>query len=514
MKTKLNNLFTFILLCPFWMAQIHAQSNSSSATLDANNINARISVAGDNFYDGQNPVFEVPKGNHTNGLFNSCLWIGGLEKNNIKIAAMTYRQNGSDFWAGPIDTTNGTVPDSVSRIWDHVYKVTKAEINDFLANGTISASIANWPANQKWSHYTRKLAPYVDVDHNGYYNPKDGDYPDIKGDVYLWWIFNDAAAAHTETGGDPLKVEVHASAYAWNCGNDPIKYNSLFLEYEIFNRSGGNIDSMMPGIFTDFAIGFAVNKYEGTSRAGNSYYSYFSSGYDSGQYGKNPPVMAVTFLNDSIRRCITYDNDFTAYGNPNQPQHYFNFLAGLDKTGKPFNNGQSLMYPGIPFSSDGQNEPGSKKPGFRRVLGSFGPYRVLPNESKKLRFAYTYYRNESKDFKENISWALDNMKALAQSTQAQQESCTGSSSIATASGVHTLKAYPNPAQNYVQLQWEGAMPQAVTMVNQLGQVVFDQRTGLGMHSLQINTEPMAAGIYTIVMYTATGTTASKLLINK
>jgi len=34
--------------------------------------------------------------------FSGALWIGGKDNGgNLKLAAMTYRQRGSDFWPGP-----------------------------------------------------------------------------------------------------------------------------------------------------------------------------------------------------------------------------------------------------------------------------------------------------------------------------------------------------------------------------------------------------------------------------
>ena len=35
------------------------------------------------------------------------------------------------------------------------------------------------------------LAPFVDVDYDGLYNPALGDYPDVMGDQAIFFIFND-----------------------------------------------------------------------------------------------------------------------------------------------------------------------------------------------------------------------------------------------------------------------------------------------------------------------------------
>jgi hypothetical protein len=47
--------------------------------------------------------FNVPKNSTTNSIFASNLWIAGIDDGgNLYTAANTYRQSGTDFWAGPI----------------------------------------------------------------------------------------------------------------------------------------------------------------------------------------------------------------------------------------------------------------------------------------------------------------------------------------------------------------------------------------------------------------------------
>ena len=38
-------------------------------------------------------------------MFTGSLWIGGLDnQGNLKVAAMTYRRDGNDFWPGPLNS--------------------------------------------------------------------------------------------------------------------------------------------------------------------------------------------------------------------------------------------------------------------------------------------------------------------------------------------------------------------------------------------------------------------------
>ena len=71
--------------------------------LDLNNVRALIFTSGDMWWDLNNaPRYEVPKGSNKHSAFASALWIGGVDNGgNVKVAAMTYRQSGNDFWPGP-----------------------------------------------------------------------------------------------------------------------------------------------------------------------------------------------------------------------------------------------------------------------------------------------------------------------------------------------------------------------------------------------------------------------------
>ena len=54
-------------------------------------------------------------------LPNSVDPIGGVDAGGqLKVAAMTYRQGGSDFWTGPLNTTTATITPDECNEWDIV----------------------------------------------------------------------------------------------------------------------------------------------------------------------------------------------------------------------------------------------------------------------------------------------------------------------------------------------------------------------------------------------------------
>ena len=87
---------------------------SQSVDLDVNNVRTKLLNGGDMWWDLNNPKYEIPKISDPNAvrkhsMFAGAIWIGGKDNGgNLKLAAMTYRQFGQDFWPGPLDTTTAS----------------------------------------------------------------------------------------------------------------------------------------------------------------------------------------------------------------------------------------------------------------------------------------------------------------------------------------------------------------------------------------------------------------------
>src|SRR5690606_2149725 len=128
-----------------------------------------------------------PKGSGKQANFVNSLWIGGLDAGNqLRMAAMTYRQKGFDFWPGPLDTLNATTDSAMSAAFDRVWKIDRQEIESFVnawQTGSVTAGtysvpgvIQTWPGNGNTAlGFAKKLAPFVDADDDGVYNPMKGD---------------------------------------------------------------------------------------------------------------------------------------------------------------------------------------------------------------------------------------------------------------------------------------------------------------------------------------------------
>lgn len=207
---------------------------STITYLDFNDVSALLETGGSMFQNRakQTAGYEVPKtinGNGPKAIYSGSLWMGGKdETGQLKIAALCFRNDGSDFWAGPLSVNYPDLPDvnydpsdpvtdltvrayggvtditaAECQAWDKFFPMSKALVirfsvwweacspNSPTANSSdcndISsvpsneelASIELWPAHGDYEGKQQDyyLAPFYDRNTNGSYEPDQGDYP-------------------------------------------------------------------------------------------------------------------------------------------------------------------------------------------------------------------------------------------------------------------------------------------------------------------------------------------------
>lgn len=336
-------------------------AGGSFAFLDVNNIRARINTGGDMWWNFDRAEYYVPANTQQTSMFSASLWIGGLDVNGqLKLAAQRYRQEGIDYWPGPISRIDASVDAETCAQYDKLFEITRAEVDAFLAwynssdpaeeypNYSIPESILNWPAHGDealgQSYY---LAPFYDNDGDGNYDPRAGDYPYydienslcktqtptmdadyyypdvqdnwrygiladqvIKGDQTLWWVFNDKGNIHTETGGAAIGMEIRAQAFGF-ATNDEVN-NMTFYSYEIINRSSFKLTQTYFSQWVDTDLGYAWDDYVGCDVARGLGYCYNGTAVDgSGEveaYGDQPPAIGVDFFQGPYMDPDGYDN--------------------------------------------------------------------------------------------------------------------------------------------------------------------------------------------------------------
>lgn len=303
---------------------------ASSIELDLNNVRTLIHSGGDMWWDLQSvPQYEVPKGSGKHALFAGSLWMGGVDVNNqLKVAAVRFRQVGYDFWPGPLNTVTAEIDPATCSEYDRFFPITRSEVDQFVAwqlsddpeteypGYVIPESILNWPAHGDLAAgQDYNLAPYYDADGSGSYTPEEGDYPyydlnptdfdclserEVKlfGDETLWWVFNDKGNIHTETGANPIGMEIRGQAFAF-ATNDEIN-DMTFYNYELINRGSFTLTNTYFAQWVDADLGFAEDDYVGCDVRRGLGYCYNGLAVDGTggpqQYGENPPAIGVDFF--------------------------------------------------------------------------------------------------------------------------------------------------------------------------------------------------------------------------
>lgn len=251
--------------------------------------------------------------NTNNGFVTgSGMWIGGLDAANqlhISIHSWSsWQGDGFDYWPGPLAQNTADTDSTTTAAYDRFWKIDRAELDafqqDFQDNGVIDnpsayPNVYNWPAfmTDHLGNTLSDAAPWVDVDGDPTaYTPDQGDYPLLKGDAMLWWVFNDVGPdpANDRFSPDPLGVEVHAMIYGFDCDDTDLHQN-LFVEYQLVNRSSFSYQDVYLGQWTDFDMGGFLDDYVGVDTLRDMFYGYNGDNNDN-QFGANTPALGVQFL--------------------------------------------------------------------------------------------------------------------------------------------------------------------------------------------------------------------------
>ncbi|MBL7941303.1 MAG: T9SS C-terminal target domain-containing protein [Flavobacteriales bacterium] len=397
--------------------------------LEWNNIEALIETGGSMWNDRATGLshYRAPKGGNVSVLYAGSLWLGGISPDQqLKLAAITYRYDGNDYWTGPL-TTDGEaeINESQCDIWDRFYVSLREDaqrhrqyfecLQDpdcdmatlFPGGYATPAYFAEYPAHGNvglgQDYY---LAPFYDFNQDGDYNPELGDYPwydflreiDCKdrrrddpvplfGDQTFFWIFNDKGNVHSESGGQPIGMEIRAQAFAFST-NDEIN-NMTFYNYVLINQGTQTLQDTYFGTWIDCDIGGHVDDFVGCDVQRGLGYSYNGNAVDlpsslSPGYGENPPAMGVDFfegpyqdddevdnplttdINEALenggipytgigigygdgivdnerygmRKFLYHNSGTSANGVPETPTHFYNYLRGY------WRNGQRMAYGG------------------------------------------------------------------------------------------------------------------------------------------------------------------------
>lgn len=321
---------------------------NNSKYLDVNEVKALITNRGDMHWDMAtgDAQYNVPKsaGFQYNSSFASAVWFGAYDNSNqLHLAAQTYRQNGHDFWPGPLNQTTGSTDTVMASQYDHLWKIDYRDIDDFILNynnGNVqngsylpAKDIVTYPAKGN-NTQAFDMAPFVDRNGNGIYDPLiGGDYPELSGDQMLYSVFNDQLAPHQNTGAKKLGIEIQQTSYAYGCSGIIQSNNELnfttFYKYKIINRSSNNYHNCNMALFADIDVGCYQDDYIGSNVQGNYAYVYNADNFDgncgSAGYDNYPPVQSVQVLKGPLAEGDGLDNNNNGIVDEQGEQYLLNF---------------------------------------------------------------------------------------------------------------------------------------------------------------------------------------------
>ncbi len=496
-----------------------AQNAVGSGILDVNNIKTTINANGQLFGSLQNipesekRSFEIKNTENKHAIRIAGIWMGGKAANNYHIYAPTFGEWGRDVFPGPVmkkEFYNEVEDDKWNRVWKISKEIIKNHITNFASKGyTLSEEISNWPASGDIDKgQSPNLAPFVDVNANGIYDPMNGDYPSIKGDEAILFIFNDHRGQHTESGTNKMGVEVIGLAYAYALPFNKTYNNTIFVDYTVINHSGEDYSETKLGVFTDIDLGANIfDEYQGIDIKRNMYYGYNAENKNPEMFGNSKtPYLSVTLLNEPFTGYMTYNNDLNVNGNPMSPLDYYLYLNGYWKDGYMISKGgfgkggkdrTSFMYDGNPISGSGWNEKSvNNVPGDRRGLGIIGPFEFKKGHVKKISVAYNFANDFEKlqnnadkftyDYKNNSGPFAPEAPAFANNL-----------------GLNEMKpmdmmVYPNPANALTTIFFDNPDSEkyALNVYDINGRKVLSENQLKGTQ-YQINTAKFEKGLYVI-----------------
>jgi len=457
--------------------------NYAYDTLNINNISALINPFGTLFFNLYNqespPHFEFPKGSGLHTMFNMTLNLYGHSSSGGEfLSGAKYQAFGRDFFSGPVSNQEvyGIEYDST---WKKVWKLDKNEIDHHKLNfGTegynMPVNIKFWPANGNQDlGQAAVLAPYHDYNENGIYDPGNGDYPLIRGDQAIYFIYNDIRSAHTEYNGQGMGAEIHCMVYAFNRPDVEALHNNLFVNYMVYNRGQHTLDELKISVFADADLGYWGDDYSGCDAPLNMGFIYNGDDYDEiqgGGYGNHPPAQSVMLLNRNLAgfRLFGDNLDFTSYA-PFSKQDLLNVMNGLWSDGEPIiGNGcghpscaqgdtVTFAYSGDPSIAGTWSElQQGNQPGDRSMMLNVEPvYDFRPGDAVCIDLALTTAR----DMNGNHIDSFVLLKEYAAQVQEFYNENFPASCFDVAPGFEekgtqtaSLKIYPVPANDYLMVE--------------------------------------------------------------
>ena len=485
-------------------------------------------------FAGSASGFGFPKNNPTYTIYTADLMFVGRDSASLGFRS-TDLFNLFNWNIGPVSQVNGSTK-------NYMVKIQKQEVLDHIANFNqtgyqMPASIRDWPAvGDSLLGISPDLAPFIDVNQNGCYDPQNGDYPYMKGDEALYWIRH-----HPDS---TLLLEYHYMLYAYQNTQIPELNQAQFLQCRIVNRGNTTYDSAKVGFFYDGDLGNPSDDYVGCDSLSNIAYFYNGDSFDEafqGQpgLGANSAAAGVKFLSDSMTNMVYFNIGGGPNGDPTTSFQVWNYMNSRWKNGQPMrfggnglnsaavtNDPTTHMYTGDPLLPSGWTErtPGAgqtaNSPGDRRLLASIGNFKFRPGESKVMDLVVGYGRKDS------VGSHFENVPELLRVLNKVEDfwDTLSSKNFVYGSNYHCpsfvglddatlndqqIKVYPNPVKGLLHIESDIAL-ERLQLFSTSGALLRD--VDVRGERLSVDMSNIDQGLYLLLIYDQEGKWSSHKLI--
>ena len=511
---------------------------NNTLLLDNNNAAGIIGDEGIFFTNNSEtvPGYEIPKGGGVSTIYAGSYWIGAEDINGtFHFSCARYAQNGlnSEIHSGPIANPYEYSSLAYSNQYlESIWRVTNIEIENHIlnyANQTYTApqSILTWPGNGDMAlGVSSQLAPYIDVNSDGIYEPSEGDYPDIRGDEAVYVIMNDESSQELNA----LGIELHVMFYQYSNGN--YINNTTFMNMKVYNRSNTDYFNYKQSLFLDFDIGNFSDDYIGCNIPNSVAFAYNADNVDENDagnlgYGINPPCQGVVSLshdmnsfgyftqsssgiyNDYLSSDTILWNFMNAQWGDNSPWLY----GGLGYSGSAgvTNSPTNFLFSGNPNDANAWHEgSNNNSSGDRRVVMTIAEDNLLAGSSVCSDYAFIYDKSSTRlGNVQNVINIAGSLRILYNS-QDGFPCQSGDLNVLSEDGLMEFTLYPNPSKGEFTIEFENVFQDAnVSIIDMAGrelktQVINEQKT-----VFQLN---QGSGVYFVKIQTDEGIIVEKMII--
>jgi hypothetical protein len=275
-------------------------------------------------------------------------WLSALSGADTLASAQKFFYSQSDrneFTFGPVSANRNR---SYTNKYFQIWPVSSDEIENHINSidnpeYQIPHAFSSWPAHGNITNgEPAGIAPFVDTNGNGLYEPALGDYPDVPGVESTTWILNSIGDV-----GELEQVQIVVTLYFVESEVEAAN-RALLVRMIVSNHSNFNYEDFRVGFFSDFDIGNSSDDYVGSAPAFNFVYGY-NSDVSEDPTGSIPGIMvpacALVYLNSPMASAMNPNTGTGVTGDNTTPVHAFNQMRSTWK------DGTHLMYGG-----DGYND--------------------------------------------------------------------------------------------------------------------------------------------------------------